>query len=219
MKIFIVIPFYNERLHISGVVKQVSKHLLPIVLVDDGSTDGGPRLLNKKNIILLQHRINIGKGAALKTGAEYAFRHGADAVIFMDGDGQHTSEDLDNFIDRLKQGDCDAVFGSRNFSYGVPLIRFIGNKVASALISLLFGIYISDVICGFRAVTKKGYEKIKWVSSGYGVETEMVIRTGRYNLRYTEVPVKTLYHNSVKGVTILDAFGILAEVIKWRLTL
>jgi hypothetical protein len=99
----------------------------------------------------------------------------------------------------------------------MPLVRFLGNKFASVLISLLFGIYVSDLICGFRAFTKNAYKKIKWESRGYGIETEMIIKTGKAGLRHCEVPVETVYYDRFKGVTILDAFSILFDVFKWRL--
>jgi len=155
----------------------------------------------------------------MKTGADYAFAEGADAVIFMDGDNQHSAEDLRKFLELLKLGKFDVIFGTRNYSYGVPLVRFLGNKFASVVLAILFNIYVSDVLCGFKALTKKAYKKIRWDSSGYGVETEMVVRTGKSNLRFNEVPVQSIYHDKTKGVTVLDAFGILFEVVKWKLTL
>lgn len=222
MQIFIVIPLLNEGKRIAKVLKELYKYKLRTVIVDDGSEDNSMSTIKKlklSNTTLLEHKINLGKGAALKTGADYAFGKGADAVIFMDADGQHEAKDLEKFIDALNLGKYDVVLGSRNFGYGVPLVRFIGNKTASILIAALFDIYVSDIICGFRALTKKAYKKIKWESSGYGVETEMVIRIGRSKLNYLEVPVETLYHDNVKGVTILDALAILGEVIKWKWTL
>jgi len=222
MKIFVVIPLYNEQRHVVKVLKEIQKYKLPVVVVDDGSVDGSVekvKSLKQNNLTLLEHKVNLGKGAALKTGADYAFGHIADAVIFMDADGQHEPNDLNKFIEVLETHKYDAVLGSRNFGYGVPLVRFIGNKIASVLIGFLFGLYVSDIICGFRALTKKAYEKIKWESSGYGVETEMIIRLGKSKLRYHEIPVETLYHDNVKGVTILDALGIFAQVIQWKLTI
>ena len=82
-----------------------------------------------------------------------------------------------------------------------------------------FKVYISDVLCGFKGMTKEAYEKIRWESSGYGVEMEIVARLAKNKLRFDEVPVKTIYHDKVKGVTMLDAFGILAEVVKWKFTI
>jgi glycosyltransferase involved in cell wall biosynthesis len=224
MKIFLVIPLFNEKKYISSVLEDVSKFNLPIVVVDDGSVDNSQLSIfnfqkEHKNINLLIHKINLGKGAAMKTGADYAFNHGADGVIFMDSDNQHVAGDLPVFIKALESGKYDVVLGSRNFGYGVPLIRFLGNKFASLLMVFLFKTYVSDVICGFRGMTKSGYEKIKWDSAGYGVETEMIARIGKNKVKFCEVPVKAIYHDSVKGVTILDAFGIFGQVVKWRLTI
>jgi hypothetical protein len=97
-------------------------------------------------------------------------------------------------------------------------VRYIGNKFASLFISFLFGIYVSDILCGYRAITKRAYKKIIWESTGYGVETEMVINIAKANLKYCEVPVETVYLDNYKGVTILDAFGILGNALKWRVT-
>ncbi|MGA3291907.1 MAG: glycosyltransferase family 2 protein [Candidatus Microgenomates bacterium] len=220
MKIFIVISLFNEEKHILKVVKDFSFYKLPVIIVDDGSTDNSrSKIIDSglKNVTFLTHKVNLGKGAAMKTGAEYAFSHGADAVVFVDADGQHSANDLPKFIKALESGKYDVVFGSRNFSFGVPMVRFLGNKIASVVLSILFGIYISDVLCGFKALTKKAYKSVRWDSIGYGVETEMVARTGMAKLPFCEVPVELIYHDKVKGVTILDAFGVFGEIIKWKI--
>jgi glycosyltransferase involved in cell wall biosynthesis len=222
MKIYVVISLFNERKHIDGVLGDVSGYKLPIVVVDDGSTDRSRFKIHElgfKNLTILKHKVNLGKGAAMKTGCDFAFGQGADAVIFMDSDGQHMANDLPKFINSLKSGKYEVILGSRNYNYGVPLVRYLGNKFASLLMAFLFHIYVSDVICGFRAITKGGYKKILWDSDGYGVETEMVARIGKQHLRFCEIPVETIYHNKVKGVTLLDAIGIFIQVLKWRLTI
>lgn len=222
MKTFVVVPLYNEKAHIASVLRGVASKGLPVIVVDDGSGDGSGKVvkgLRLKNLTLLTHKVNLGKGAAMKTGAEYAFSRDADAVIFMDSDGQHLATNLPGFVEKLAMGKFSVVLGSRNMGFGVPLVRYFGNKIASLVLAMLFGIYVSDPICGFRGVTKNGYRKIKWESKGYGVEVEMVARIGKNRIAYAEVPVETIYHDGVKGVTLLDAFGILGEVVKWRLTI
>jgi len=218
MKIFIVIPAYNEEKRIGKVIEDLKKTKHPIIVVDDGSEDDTYKVSKKKKVQVFQHRINLGKGAAMKTGAEAAFKLGADAIVFMDSDGQHKAKDLKNFTNALNEG-FEIVFGIRSKASEAPRVRFIGNRLASILISFLFGIYISDLLCGFRALTKKAYKKIVWESRGYAVETEMIIRTAKYKLRHCEVPVSTIYLDSVKGVTILDAINILFDVFRWRLRL
>jgi len=166
MKVFIVMPVFNEEKMVEDVLKKIAKTSLPVIVIDDGSIDGSKKKIEKlniKNLILLSHRVNLGKGAAMKTGAEYAFKNGADAVVFMDSDGQHEIGDIKAFLEKLKNG-YDVVFGSRNLNYGIPLVRFLGNKFASVLVSALFGIYVSDLLSGYRAITKRAYKRIKWES-------------------------------------------------------
>lgn len=218
MKIYIVIPAYNEAKRIGAILDELKKANFPVIVVDDGSTDKTDREVQSRKIILLKHKINLGKGAALKTGCEAAFSLGAEAIIMMDSDGQHKVSDLPKFVNALESKKYSIVFGSRNSSYGVPLVRFLGNKLSSVLVSLLFGIYISDLICGYRAFTEDAYKRIKWQSRGYGIETEMVIRAGKHRLSRCEVPIETIYYDKFKGVTILDAISILINVFKWRLT-
>lgn len=217
MKSCIVIPAYNESKRIGKVLMELKGRNLPIIVVDDGSRDQTWEKAKEYGVVMLRHKINLGKGAALKTGCEAAFAMGADTVIMMDSDGQHKAEDLPRFLEKIQSGKFDVVFGSRNMGLGVPLIRFIGNKMASVLISLLFGIYISDLICGYRALTKKAYTLMNLKSSDYGIETEMVIKTAQSKLRYCEISIETIYYDKFKGVTILNALDILFDVIKWRI--
>lgn len=214
LKYYLVIPAYNEASRISEVIKAAKKEINNIVVVDDGSTDDLELIINKLNVIYLRHGINLGKGAAMKTGAEVAFMKGADTVIFMDGDGQHDPCHISEFVTEISKGN-DIVFGSRNLSSGVPIIRYLGNKCGSVLINLFFGIYRSDLLCGYMAMTKKTFEKINWESSRYGVETEIVAKTGKNKLKYSEIPMKAIYTDNYKGVTILDAVGIVFRIPKW----
>lgn len=217
MKIYLVIPTFNEGRRIENVLEEVKKTGIPTIVVDDGSRDSTFEKAKKHNITVLKHKINLGKGAALRTGCEAAFSLGAEAIILMDSDGQHKASDLSKFIEKINSGNYDVVFGSRNLSMGVPFIRYIGNKIASVVINVFYGIYISDLICGYRALTKKAFEKINWESIGYDVETEMVVKVSQFKLRYCEVGVETVYYDKFKGVTILNALGILLNVIKWKI--
>lgn len=214
--LFVVIPAYNESGRIENVLRDIKKIDVPVIVVDDGSRDSTFEQAKKHDVLVLKHKVNLGKGAAIKTGCEAAISLGADAIVMMDSDGQHKIEDLPNFLEKIKSGNFDVVFGSRNMNLGIPFVRYLGNKLASILVALLFGVYISDLLCGFRAITKKAYTKMKLKSSGYGIETEMVIRTAELKLRYCEIAVETIYYDKFKGVTILNAFGILFNVIKWR---
>jgi glycosyltransferase involved in cell wall biosynthesis len=222
MKIKIVVPVFNEESRVLNVLKDLLKLKYEIIVVNDGSSDSTELKINsiKSNkLTVLHHKINLGKGSALKTGCDYAFSHGAEAIVMMDSDQQHKVSDLSGFVKNIKSNKYDVVFGSRNMSLGAPLDRFLGNKVASVLVGFMFGIYISDLICGFRALTKKAYKKVRWESTGYGVEVEMAIRTAKNNLSHCEVPVETVYYDNYKGVSMLDAFQVFGSLFYWKLTL
>lgn len=219
MNIQIVMPVHNEEKRVLDVLKELQRLKYTVVVVDDGSTDTTPvklRGISNSNLTVLNHKINLGKGATLKTGCDYAFSHGADAVILMDSDGQHLVSDISSFVDKLKTHKYDVILGSRNLNLGIPLVRFIGNKMASILVGVLYGIYVSDLISGFRALTKNAYRKIKWESKGYGVETEMIVRMKKMGLSYCEIPVATIYYDDYKGVSILDSFSVFGNLILWK---
>lgn len=222
-KISIVVSAFNEEKNLNNVLVKLQKLPYTVIVVDDGSSDKTYLVASKlkvksEKLIVIRHKINLGKGAAMKTGAEFAFINGVEAVVFMDADGQHNESNLPKFVKALERG-YEIVFGSRNMTYGVPLVRFLGNKFGSILVNLLFGIYVSDIGCGFRSITKDAFKKIKWDSSGYAVETEMVVRTAKTKLKYCEVPVETLYFDKYKGMTVIDALGIFLEVIRLKITL
>lgn len=216
MKITLVVPAYNEEKRIHGFLTGLVKTTLPIILVDDGSKDRTVDIAQKHHVHVYKHRVNLGKGAAIKTGCDAAFALGADAVIMMDSDGQHNIDDLQKFIKALKTNKYDIVYGSRNMGMGVPVIRFTGNKIASVLVRILFGTYVSDLLCGYRAFTKTAYPKLAWQSTGYEIETEMVINAAKNRLRYCEVPVETIYYEKFKGVTIFDGVNIFMNIFLWR---
>lgn len=220
----IVVPVFNESSRIGLLLGELSKIKINVFVVDDCSSDKTSEIVKqyaKKNphLFFLKHSINLGKGAALRTGCDAAFELGAQSVIVMDGDGQHDPSDITLFTQALESGNYDIIFGSRNYNLSVPFVRFAGNKIASVLISLLFGIYVSDSVCGFRAFTKKAYQKILWQSQGYGIEVEMIIKSSKAKLKFKEVPIKAVYHDRTKGVTIMDGFAIFFDILKWRLTI
>ena len=222
-KCFIVVPVYNEQ----GYVEQFLEQLIPtlktlpaigrIVFVDDGSTDRTAPIikshLDRSAIVLLEHATNIGKGGAMRTGFRYARQKRAEAVVFMDGDGQHSPDILPAFLAALESSPI--VFGYRLLSADTPWVRRTGNKVASMLIRRLFDIRRRDLLCGFMAFREDVYEILKWSSRGYGVEAELATIVARKRINFTEVNVPTIYVDPRKGVNMVHAIGILTHVPRW----
>lgn len=217
-KIAVVIPVFNEGKNLSNLIDGIKKNkdVNMIIVVDDGSKE---KVSLIPGIILLRHVVNLGKGSAMKTGAVYAFANSASHVIFMDGDGQHRSSELGKFVKEILKG-FDVVLGVRRVGHRQPIIRSIGNRIASAYVYLLFGYRFSDILSGYRALSHKAFVLTHWHSRRYGVETEMAARIGMVHksLRMTSVPIGTIYKDKYKGVTIIDALNILFETIWWKLT-
>lgn len=213
--IFIILPAYNEEERIYPVLQQVLRYKNRVLVIDDGSVDQTAKIAEKLGALVLRHKVNLGVGAAKKTGTEAAWKMGADAVIMLDADGQHNPKHIPEFAKKLEEGN-DVVFGSRNLGFNVPLVRYLGNKIGAVLINLLFGIYRGDLLCGYLAFTRNAYGKIKWESTGYGVEPEVVARCGKNKLKYAEVPIEAIYLDKYKGASILDALLILPSVFKWK---
>lgn len=219
-RIFIVIPVYNEGDRIREVLKRI-KRIIPnvqVILVDDGSQDSTTQMVVQEypHIKIIEHDINLGKGAALRTGCEAAVYLSADLIVVMDGDGQHKAEDVPRLLDALDRGSFDIVFGRRRRSSTMPLVFRIGNSFLTSSIRLFFNIFIQDTQSGFRAFTREAYEKIRWEASDYSVETEMIIRAGKSNLRYAEIEIPTIYLDKYKGTTPSDGLKIFFRMILWK---
>lgn len=215
MKKFIIIPAYNESDKIREVIKEVKKQSKNIIIVDDGSKDETALEAEQEGVIVLRHHVNLGKGVALKTGCDYALKLGAEELVVMDSDGQHLPKDIPKFLQNLKGKDI--VFGYRKLNPKMPSILKFGNSFINNTLSLLFGIRIKDSQSGFRAFTKEAYQKIRWNATDYYIETEMIIKAGRHKLKYTQIPIETIYTDRYKGTTVIDGVKIVLKMIGMRL--
>ncbi len=218
--IWVVIPGYNESTYIARVLEKVVKKTKHVIFVDDGSIDNTALIASKYTKHVLSHEINLGKGAALKTGCEYAFEYcGAEAVIVMDADDQHSPEELHLFEKKLSEG-YDVVFGVRALDATMPLVKRVTNYFASVVVKVFFGgPLIPDIPSGYKAFKKSVLKKILWVSPGYQVEMEIACRVSRFKIPFGVVTIDTIYHDYDKGMTILNTLDFMQSVVIWRLTL
>lgn len=218
MKTSVIIPVLNEGNQISQIIEKTRKLVDLIIVVDDGSTAQKkvPQNLTNHGVIVLYHVINLGKGAALKTGCQAAISRGAEIIIMMDGDGQHKPEDIPRFINMLTDNDLDIVFGTRKKSYSMPFVMKFGNRFLSFVSSFLFGIHLADTQCGFRAFRSRILPSINWNSTRYSVETEIIMRAGKGKLKFRELEIDTIYHNKFKGTTFIDGIRIFINMLIWK---
>lgn len=212
---WVVIAAYNEEKHIAAVINETRKFCKNIIVVDDGSKDKTCQIAKSKGVTALKHVINLGKGAAVKTGCDFALQKGAEVLLLIDADGQHEPKEIPRFLKELKNKDI--VFGYRKFTKKMPIIMRFGNKFINATTKLLYGIELKDTQCGYRALTAKAYKKVRWNSTGYPMESEMIANAGKNKLKYTEIPIRTIYSDKYKGTTVIDGVKIVLNMLLWRL--
>ncbi len=216
MNCFAVIPAYNEEKHIKEVIEKTSQFLKNIIIVDDGSKDSTYKQAKSTGNTVLRHIVNLGKGAALKTGCDYATNHGAEAIIVLDSDLQHKPEDIPRFLNALK--DSDFVMGYREKTKGMPTVLRFGNWFIDTATNILFNANIKDSQSGYRAFTKEAYHKIRWNSTDYSVESEMIARTVKNRIKYKQIPIETIYLDKYKGTGMLDGISIVFKILWWKIT-
>ena len=165
-QVYIVIPCYNETEVVKTTIEGLLHFKYEIVLVDDGShLVDIEKSLQAMPIHYLRHDINLGQGAALQTGMEYAYKQGADYVIHFDADGQHSAQDIPAMLAPLLANDWDICLGSRfiksEHTALIPKGRRRLLKVARVINGLITGLWLSDAHNGFRAMNKVALQKIK----------------------------------------------------------
>ncbi|MFH1133501.1 MAG: glycosyltransferase family 2 protein [Nanoarchaeota archaeon] len=211
----IIIPAFNEAKRIGKVIDAARRQSKNVIVVDDGSSDGTSAVAEREGVIVLRHIVNMGKGAAAKTGCDYALERDATMIVLMDSDGQHDARDIPRFLRAIKGHDI--VFGQRLFNAKMPLVFNIGNRLLDFMTFFLFGIELQDTQCGFRAFTAAAYRKIRWKAADYSMESEMIANAGRHRLRYATVKIATVYADHYKGTTVLDGISIAFNMLFWRL--
>lgn len=213
---WVIIPSFNEEKRISAVLKDVKKITKNMIVVDDGSKDSTFDIAKMHRVTVLRHIVNMGKGAALKTGCDLAVSRGAKILVVMDADGQHKAEDVPRLVKTLLRNKLDIVFGGRKLNKNMPSVLKLGNYGLYFLTKLLYGVRVRDTQSGFRAFTSKAYRKIRWNSRDYAMESEMIANTGKNNLKYAEIPIKTIYLDKYKGTTVMNGLKIGLESILWK---
>lgn len=218
MRVVAVIPALNELERLQRVVEAALRLVDFVIIVDDGSkTPLQEHLHLNGRVKVLRHMINLGKGAAMKTGVIWAIRQKFEAVVFIDADGQHDPSEIPGLLGPLRRGQADLVFGIRKFHGRMPLVARFGNLALTKALQFLYRIHVDDSQSGYRAMRLAAFEKINWRSPRYAVETEMIVNAGKHKVPYTQVPISTIYHDKYKGTTIIDGIRIMINMITWKL--
>jgi glycosyltransferase involved in cell wall biosynthesis len=218
---WVVIAAYNEAQVIAAVVADVKSTGHSVVVVDDGSHDRTAELAEGAGAVVIRHPINLGQGAGLQTGIEFALAQGAAAIVTFDADGQHRAADIAGLITALAAHDADFVLGSRFLGTAVnmPGSRRWLLKAASWFTRATTGLSITDSHNGLRAMTRRGASHIHLRQNRMAHASEILHQIATSGLKYVETPVTIHYsaYSLAKGQTLFDALLIVLDLFARRL--
>lgn len=212
MKGIILISAYNAENTLADVLNDLKIFKdLQVLIVDDGSTDNTQEIAKSFGANILSHKNNLGKGAALQTGFQYASKKDIDFVITFDADKQHPVEFIPKFIKVYKDHPDDVIIGTRKRDKNMPLTRKFSNSISAFLISARMKYRLYDVQCGFRLIPKK---YLTWKLSkikGFIFESEALIALADNGVKFQSISIPTIYSKDHKSkMTYFDStFGFI----------
>jgi len=215
-EIAIIVPAYNEEKNIEKTIDSLKKEgYKSIIVIDDGSRDKTYEISKSKNINVLKHIVNLGQGAALQTGIDYAILKNNKIIITFDGDGQHNAKEIEELVLPIINKTSDICLGSRFLKkQEIPLLRKIILKGGVFIIWAMYGLKLSDAHNGFRALSKSAAKKIK-LPNGMEHASEIINQIKRKKIKHLEVPVTITYtkESLKKGQSNMNSFKILFKMI------
>lgn len=206
MRTLVAIPVYNEAEHVRSVLEQVREHTPNLLILDDGSTDRTPEILNtlraQIGFDLIRHESNAGYGRAIREIFQRAHRDGYDWVITMDCDFQHEPERIPDFFAAIEDDDLDLISGSRYLSDDErwakdlpPGDRRAINRTLTKEINERLGLALTDSFCGFKAHRVSAMQKLELTDEGYAFPMQLWVQVAANNLRVGEIPVELIYND------------------------
>jgi polyprenyl-phospho-N-acetylgalactosaminyl synthase len=220
MRVWVVIAAYNEASVIGRVINEVKRRGYAVVVVDDGSSDRTAEASAAADV-LVRHPINLGQGAALQTGIDFALESKTDVIVTFDADGQHRAADIEKLVRAISVADVDFALGSRflGSTDGMPMSRRVLLKAATLFTRLTTGLRISDTHNGLRAMTRRGARVVRLRQNRMAHASEMLSQIAASGLGYIEVPVTIEYstYSLAKGQAISNALMILVDLFARRL--
>lgn len=215
---WVVIPLYNEASVIASVIEGLREEFVHIVCVDDGSTDGSAAIAAAAGAEVVQHPVNLGQGAALQTGIEYALAHDSCAyIVTFDADGQHRVEDAVGMVRRAKEDGLAIVFGSRFLDDRTRpgWMKKVMLKTVVWVSNMTTSIRLTDAHNGLRVIRRDAAEHVHLVQDRMAHATEIVLQLARTKLPWSEYPVELLYtdYSKAKGQSVLNSVNILVDLI------
>ena len=196
MKIIVGIPAFNEEKNIAVLIIQLKKIADKIIVCNDGSTDLTSEIAEELGATMINHKKNLGYGAAIRSIFLKSKDLDGDILVTFDADGQHRIEDINKVINPIINGESDLVIGSRFLDESakeVPRYRKAGIKLITKITNATIKKQLTDSQSGFRAYSKKVLNELNPSELGMGISTEILIKASTKNFRISEVPIKIVY--------------------------
>lgn len=214
---WLVVPLFNEAAVIGDVVRGARERFSHVVCVDDGSTDGSGDAARAAGARVLRHPVNLGQGASLQTGIEYALACGAAYVVTFDADGQHRVDDAEDMVALARREDVAIVFGSRFLDdrTDAGLLKKLVLKVAVWFTNQSTGLRLTDAHNGLRVMRADAARGVHLRQDRMAHASEIVLHLGRTGLPWREHPVHVLYtdYSRGKGQSLLNSVNILVDLV------
>jgi len=212
----VLIPAYNEAGAIGRLIKTIKEFGFDVMVVDDGSTDATSDIARSAGALVIRHDVNKGKGVSIQEGIRYALANSYNAMVIMDGDGQHKPEEIHQFIQKADEKKSSFITGNRmRNTAGMPVIRLITNRVMSAVISAICRQHIPDTQCGFKFIRRDALEKLNLSSSRYDIETEILIEAAMSGIKIDSIPIRTIYQREESKIRpVIDTLRFMRLLIK-----
>jgi glycosyltransferase involved in cell wall biosynthesis len=219
--LWVICAAYNEATTIGRVVAELRRAGHRVVVVDDGSRDGTRHIAAAAGAEVVVHPVNLGQGAALQTGIDYALSQDADLLVTFDADGQHRVADIPVLVEALRRERADFALGSRFLgqTYNLPKLRRWVLYAATIFTRLTTGLRLTDSHNGLRALTRRGAAAIRLRQNRMAHASEILVEIAQSGLRYVEVPVTIEYtaYSLAKGQRIGDSVTILLDLFAQEL--
>jgi glycosyltransferase involved in cell wall biosynthesis len=191
-EILALIPAYNEATRLAPVVTGTLSQL-PVLVVDDGSTDNTAAVADSAGAAVLPQIPNQGKGAALRAGFQRAIDEGYGAVLTLDADGQHDPAEIPNFLQAYRADRADLIIGSRDFDQ-MPWVRRLANSLGRRAFSWALGQYVPDNQSGYRLISRRLMKAmLASGEQGFEFEVEMIVVCMQQGFKLDWVPIRTIY--------------------------
>lgn len=217
--VYVIIPVFNEEKMIGRVLDLLKKNFANIVCVDDGSSDRTLKIIKKKKVYSLEHKINLGQGASIQTGIDFAILKGANFFLTFDSDGQHNMNDALEMIKIIKKNKFDIILGSRflynKYEKQIPFFRKLILKIAIHLSNFFSNIQLTDTHNGLRVFNLRFAKKLKIKLDRMSHPHDILNNISKNKFKFKEYPTNIAYseYSISKGQKNINSLNILFDMV------